>query len=274
MADFMDLSHQDYRNLVQHCKECRSTLEIVTFINTKLKKYYKDNPDFVYKMQEEVEEMKIKEINYFTEDHQLVVERNISNFKLDTPKEKNIQLKYLYSYLCYLNDDHEEFDKIIGLEKIKKIFTADPLKSFNSCLTEKQLQDLSQKMVEEKIISRRDESMFVKIMSGVSLDEIRPVRWLPTYRNGSYMKFLFEIFKHLCENEYLNPHKTNNFFEKIQKCFVDSNGDNYELSNLRSTFSKRKEFDTQVILSKKDFHSVIYKFVHYLDEHKLLKLEQ
>ena len=117
MADVLDLYAVDYDRFIEHCIECSGTLAIKQFLEGKIKKYLVANEDMIICMMERIEKNYPDSTRYDLEEDFPFYNKEISNFALDSPNDKTASLKYLYSYLCFLNHYDNEIEKIAGLAK-------------------------------------------------------------------------------------------------------------------------------------------------------------
>ena len=274
MADHLDLTHEDYRIFVKHCRECNSTNEIKTYIDKKISKYYPENDDIVICLKEKIEELDIYD-EYDLDDEHPYYKMDVINFRIDKPEEKDLQLKYLYSYLCYLSDNVDEFYKIVGAPS--EILTPDPTKTFKTKIKKKQLEDLFQFLTSHinPYLEKKSQEEFYKIFGAVDLNTVKPIKWLSQYKKEINISLLFELIKHLCKHEYLDAPLKTSFYEKIGNCFSDKNGHELNLDNVRSNFSKwKRKTYTEQCLETNDYRNENFVLLIYLKENNLLNLGQ
>jgi hypothetical protein len=107
MADMLDLFHEDYDRIIEHCKESSGTLAIKEFINSKIRKYISENDYMITDMMDRLETNYPDQAIYDLDDDLPFWARDISNFRLDCKEEPDAALKFLYSYLNHLSYDNE-----------------------------------------------------------------------------------------------------------------------------------------------------------------------
>lgn len=269
MADPLELNHNDYRAFVAFCEGCTGTFAIRSYIDERIKKYKGSNDDMIISLMEKVEE-RYPDIDYNHDDPNPIYKWEILNFKDgEHPKWiKRPHLMYLYSYLCFLCENQNEVNKIIGIEE--NGLPVDPDNSFNTEQDKKNLSDLYAHLVKYEFVEKRLETEFLKIFSNEPLKDINAIRWLGKYKNGADMQTLFEVIKHLCSWEYKRVPKQRIFFDKINSCFKRYDGEDLGINNIETNFSRwDKDNATSKILSATGLKSNKYHLIEYLKKFPL-----
>jgi hypothetical protein len=202
------LFRKDYLAAIETCQYSMSSIGLKNFIDDLLNGYSPYNKDIISTLMEhtlmvfdKVEKQRGLE-NLYKKDY--------SNFNEELSKRKLPQLQYLYSYLLFLsksdlgfnnklppdNSNNIENNLVITEQQeahaiqslsSKSKRNKEPLLSFKSDLTDKQLGLVCDLLVSFECIEVIDHPDFIKIFREVPLPEIKnKIRWKALYREDEF----------------------------------------------------------------------------------------
>ena len=177
MADSFDLDFRDYDGFIAHCLECSGTLAIRQYIDEKIKKYLYDNDYMVIGLMERIEAKYPRTAKYDLDSKTPFYRREISNFRLDCPREKFAPLKFLYSYLCFLSHFDDDVTDILGRKKLQPAAVRSRLSFGVNLKQKKSLLELTKRLnVHVEFIKDREgidsAEMFVELLLARDLNAL------------------------------------------------------------------------------------------------------
>jgi hypothetical protein len=268
MADGFDLSHDDYKDFIKYCEGSKSGFGIIEHINDLIKKYVKDNSDFVTTLMEHIEIMYPKIENDYEdkdgyENEEAFYRQDILDLKTECKGIDRPGLKFLYSYLCSLSSDEKKFRRVSGLKE--ELLSINTDNSFNTDLDSDYLTTIFEFLNKEKFLEQRFQDAFIAIFTDQPLGEIKPRKWLIRSNKGADLIALFELIKHLCKWEYERVNLKENFFRKVVKCFKRFDETEITVKAVERSYHRWDRHNkTQEILDSKNYSDPRFVLVNYL----------
>jgi len=242
MADGLDLDFKDYDNFIEHCLECSGTLAIKQYLGGKIKKYLADNDDMVIVLMERIEKKYSSKVKYDLDSKNPFHEREISNFQLDCPKDKNAPLKFLYSYLNFLSHYDDVQTDILGRKQLQPVPVRSRLSFGIDSKHRESLLGLTKKLIAHvEFIKERDgidsAQMFVELLMAKDLNIL--------HKEGHEVHFgCAPGVLHLIIQNIISAYNRDEFLKVMEECglFYDKKGKPIQRGRIDTGMSRTHKY--------------------------------
>ena len=103
MIHDLELLNQDYEVFITHCSKCSSSEAIKRFVDNQFRKYYSSNPNMLIDFMSQIERC-FPNVEYDLDEDKPLGSEDVWSFRLEFNDIDDIQIQWLYSYICLLNE--------------------------------------------------------------------------------------------------------------------------------------------------------------------------
>jgi hypothetical protein len=213
------LTYKEYKEIIDHCKNCKSSYAIKDFIDDIFGEFGKSNTNLVLSLMEyiEINNRSLQGISDLIENDHLDIYEELKFLKTPT-------LEYLYSYLIYILDN-----KGYGNQKRENIEEV----NFQSKIPIKKTAHILSRLKEKQFCNFSDVSKIIWVFSQVDKKNAKKIQWIDKSGKAKQPNYqtLFFMLDNICGAHIISTAR-HNLIISINKSFYNSEGKSFEMDNM------------------------------------------